>query len=201
MQHLAVTGRIGSGKSFICNIFEEDFHIPVFYSDKEAKKCYDEPDIKEAVCQAFGTQILHPDGSFNWQAIGEMVFRDNSRLKQLNTIIHPRVMANYQVWKTRQQAPYTLFESAILYEQHLESLFDAVIYIQCPTEVVMERVRQRNGWDNETVTRRLQQQQLQDNCAEKADFLILHDSQSPLAESKQRLLPQLLRIHRQLASN
>lgn len=198
MQHLAITGRMGSGKSFICNIFEEEFQIPVFYSDTEAKKCYDEPDIKEEVCQAFGTQMLHPDGSFNWQAISEIVFRDNRRLQQLNSIIHPRVMAHYQDWKRRQQAPYTLFESAILYEQHLENLFDAVIYIQCPTEVVMERIRQRNGWDSQTASRRLQQQQLQDDCAEKADFLILHDSLSPMAESRQRLLPQLHSIHRQL---
>ena len=196
--HLGITGRMGSGKSFVCRIFEETFNIPVFYSDKEAKKCYNLPDVKQEVCRLFGPEVLLGDGSFDWQAIGQIVFQDNDKLQRLNAIIHPRVMENYQAWKLKQASPYTLFESAILFEQHLTPLFDAVIYIQCPVEIIMQRVRLRNGWDRQTVEQRLRQQQFQEDCSRQADYLILHDSQASLAEGRRKLLPQVQHIHEQL---
>lgn len=194
-KHIGITGQMGSGKTFICKIFEENFQIPVFYSDKEAKKCYGQEETKKAVCDCFGNSILHPDGTFNWQALGDIVFQDQQKLQKLNAIIHPRVMANYQAWKARQQAPYTLFESAIIYEQHFENLFDAIILIHCPENIVMERVKLRNGWDEKTVIQRLNQQQIQENFQEKADFLILHDSLETLSQSRKKLLPKIEKIH------
>lgn len=196
--HLGITGRMGSGKSFICRIFEEEFGIAVFYSDREAKKCYENPEIKSEIRQLFGNTVLFPDGSYDWKKIGDAAFGNQQLLQQLNEIIHPCVMKEYQRWKNEQCSPYTLFESAIIYEQHLEQLFDGVIYIQCPTDIIMERVRLRNGWNMETISRRLQQQQLQEDYSNKADYLILHDSRNSLEESRKKLLPQLERIHSQL---
>ena len=52
MKQIGITGTMGSGKSFICSIFKEQFGIPVFDSDEEAKACYAEPEVRRAVRQA-----------------------------------------------------------------------------------------------------------------------------------------------------
>ena len=196
--HIGITGRMGSGKSFVCSIFEEEFHIPVFYSDKEAKNCYQTPNVRQEVFRLFGEKAFLSDGGYNWQAIGQMAFQENDKLQRLNAIIHPLVINNYQEWQSEQTSPYTLFESAIIYEQHLDSFFDAVIYIQCPVEIIMQRVQLRNGWNQGMVEQRLQQQQFQEDCAHKAAFLIQHNSQASIAEGRKRLLPQIQHIHKQL---
>lgn len=199
MKRIGITGRMGAGKSFICHIFHEEFGIPVFDSDEEAKACYDEADVKEAVCKALGRQLLTEDGALDLKQLSNLVFNDTQKLQMLNGIVHPAVMERYRRWESLQpQAPYSLFESAILFDCHLESHFDAIIYIQCPESLRVERIQQRNGWDRESIARRLQHQKEEAETAARADFTLFHDSTSPLDISRERLLPQIIYIHRQL---
>ena len=53
MKKIAITGNIGSGKTWVCALFER-MGIPVFYSDTEAKKLYDIPKIKSQITQRLG---------------------------------------------------------------------------------------------------------------------------------------------------
>ena len=152
MKQIGITGTMGSGKSFVCSIFKERLGIPVFDSDAEAKACYAEPVVKEAVVQAFGPETALPDGSINLKALSQQVFADAAQLEKINRIVHPAVMERYRRWVAQQEnAPYTLFESAILYECGLAPLFDAVIRIECPEAVAVARVKARNGWDEGTI--------------------------------------------------
>ena len=198
MKRIGITGPMGSGKSFICSIFNEEFCIPVFDSDAEAKACYAEPEVRTAVRQAFGPEVTMPDGSIHLKALSQKVFADTAQLEKINRIVHPAVMRRYRDWTGQQTgAPYTLFESAILYECGLANLFDAVIRISCPESLSIARVKARNGWDEGTIRQRLQRQKGDANPEESAatTFIIRHDSTLPLEQSRKALLPQLTRIH------
>ena len=197
MKQIGITGPMGSGKSFICSIFNEEFGIPVFDSDAEAKACYAEPAVRTAVRNAFGAEVVLPDGTVNLKELSRIVFADASRLERLNSIVHPAVMRRYREWAGQQAgAPYTLFESAIIYECGLAHLFDAVIRISCPESLSIARVKARNGWDEGTIRQRLRQQGGKNWAAR--DYTINHDSRLPLAESRLKLLPQIEEIHRQI---
>ena len=199
MKQIGITGTMGSGKSFICSIFKEQFGIPVFDSDAEAKACYAEPEVRRAVRQAFGPEVALPDGSIDLKALSQQIFADASKLEKINRIVHPAVMRRYRAWVAQQEnAPYTLFESAILYECGLTPLFDAVIRIECPEAVAVERVKARNGWDEESIRQRLRRQGGCDGIT--SDYTIRHDSSLPIAESRLKLWPQIAEIHRSIIS-
>lgn len=199
MKHIGITGRMGAGKSFICQIFHENFGIPIFDSDSEAKACYTDADVRKAVCEAFGTQLQIENGQINLKQLGNIVFNDSNKLQTLNQIVHPAVMERYRRWESRQQAaPYSLFESAILFDCHLETHFDAVICIRCPEALRIERVQERNGWSRSDIAQRMQQQQTEVETAARADFIICHDSTSSIEISRKNLLPQISSIHKQL---
>ena len=202
MKHIGITGRMGSGKSFISRIFQETFGIPVFDSDKEAKACYREAHIRDEVCRVFGNFLLLPDKQLDLKALGKLVFAQPEKTEALNRIVHPEVMRRYRRWNEnqRQDCPYTLFESAILFESHLDTQFDAIIYVHCPEHISVERVRQRNGWSEEDIRLRLQLQQSQATDCDKADFRIEHDSTASLKSGRERLLPQIREIHRRIIS-
>lgn len=199
MKQIGVTGTIGSGKSFICSIFSDCFGIPVFDSDSEAKACYSDDRIKEAVRRNFGERICPPDGEVDLRLLSQTVFSDPAALERLNGIVHPAVIERYRKWLLQQEGvPYTLFESAIIYSCHLEKMFDAVIRVRCPETLAIARVKARNGWDEETIRSRLRLQE--DGVGREAGFLILHDSRLPLEESRRKLLPQIQEIHRRIIS-
>lgn len=202
MKRIGITGRMGAGKSFISRIFHEEFGIPVFDSDAEAKACYAEPGVRQAVCKAFGSRLCLPDGQLDLKQLGSIVFGDSRKLQTLNGIVHPAVMERYRCWESLQQeAPYSLFESAILFDCGLEKHFDAVICIQCPEALRIERVQERNGWSRADIAQRLQYQQDEADTAARADFVIRHDSTAPPEVSRRQLLPQISRIHKILTAD
>jgi dephospho-CoA kinase len=203
MKQIGITGPMGSGKSFICSIFKECFGIPVFDSDAEAKACYLDETVRSAVRQAFGPEVALPDGSIDLKALSQQVFSDAAQLDKINRIVHPAVMQRYRDWITQQgDAPYTLFESAILYACGLEGCFDAVIRISCPEKLAVARVKERNGWQEEEILQRLQRQSRNNRNGNSGgnEFHILHDSTLPLEQSRKALVPQLTRIHQSIIS-
>lgn len=64
MIRAGITGNIGSGKSFVCNIFKNN-GIPVFYSDEETKLLYLVPKIRDIIIEHFGEETYFEDGSLN----------------------------------------------------------------------------------------------------------------------------------------
>src|SRR5574344_275837 len=97
MLKVGITGKIGSGKSTICRIFES-IGIPVYYSDTEAKKFYNYPQIIEILCNKFGKGILDIDKKIDKRALASIVFNDENKLEQLNSIIHPFVIKDFDAW-------------------------------------------------------------------------------------------------------
>lgn len=57
MYKIALTGGIGTGKTYLSKQFVQ-MGIPVFYADDEAKKIYQDPKVRQSLCQVFGTEIL-----------------------------------------------------------------------------------------------------------------------------------------------
>ena len=51
MKKIGITGNIGSGKTYVCNAFQ-NIGIPVFYSDEETKSLYLLPEIKRKIGRA-----------------------------------------------------------------------------------------------------------------------------------------------------
>lgn len=190
MIHLGITGNIGSGKTTVCHIFEA-LGIPVYYSDEAAARLRQTPEVAALIQQHFGPNVLHSDGSIDRQALGVIVFNDKAALAALNAIIHPRVRHHYQQWQQQQHAPYTLMESAILFEHQLHQQMDYNICVTAPKLLRIARVMQRDQLSRQAVQARMQHQWPQAKKIALADFLIHNDE-------KQGLLPQILQLHTQL---
>ena len=200
MKHIAVTGHMGSGKSFICTIFHEEFGIPVFDSDSDAKSCYGNDTVIRTVRLLCGASAITSDGGVDMNVLSREAFSHPNVLEQLSSIIHPMVMGHYREWHKKQAGkPYSIFESAILYECGLDKLFDAVIRVTCPDEVAVARVKERNGWSDEQIMQRLHRQR-EPAVTHPKEFLLRHDSTLPPDESRNLLLPQLETIHKQIIS-
>ena len=188
MLKIGITGNIGSGKTTVCHIFEH-LGIPVYYSDIEAKKFYNNQDVKDKLYSLFGKEIFTEKYDIDKKKLTEIVFTNAEFLSKLNKIIHPLVLTHFEKWsKNYENNSYILFESAILYSCNLTHLFDKIILVNSPVNLIIERVMKRDKINFDEINKRLNVQSFTDY---NPDYIIYNDE-------KQLVIPQVMRIHQEL---
>ena len=92
MKIIGITGGVGSGKSEILNILENDYHAKIIQSDHVAHELM-APGARsyDAIIQSFGNGILNEDKTINRPVLGKIVFHDEEKLSLLNSITHKNV--------------------------------------------------------------------------------------------------------------
>lgn len=174
MEKIALTGGIGTGKTFISRTFLQK-GIPVFYADDEAKKLYQRPDVLKKISQTFGDEVF-TNGTVNFQKLAQVVFEDERQLAKLNAIIHPLVMEEFNKWAENQHTEQVIMESAIIFEGHLEKYFDKVIVVNASLPVRIARIKKRDPHlSDEEILARINRQLDQALKCELADEVIEHD--------------------------
>ena len=175
MLKIGITGGIGSGKTFICKIFEL-LGIPVYYADARAKTLmYRDKKLKAAIKALLGGGAYHRNGRLNRAFVAEKIFADKSLLNKINALVHPSVGQDFIRWADMQKSEYVLEESAIIYEANLVDNFDAVIVVFTDQETQIARVIERDKLSRKQVLKRINSQVSNKVKMELADFIILND--------------------------
>lgn len=195
MIKVAITGNIGSGKSYVCSLFKS-LGIPVFDSDREAKLLYDRPEVKAKMVERFGENIYRPDGSLDRGLMASKVFGDACALGFVESVLYPVLNTWFDEWAARQETPYVVYESALIFEKHLESMFDAIVVVAASEPVRIRRVMTRDHCTEEQVLARMAMQLPQSEKLTKADFVIVHEED----DEDEFLMDQVRRIHLDLGS-
>lgn len=193
MLKVGITGGIGSGKSTVCKVFEL-LGIPVYYADDEAKKLLDsEPDVKSKIIQLLGKSLFDEKGVIDRKALATIVFNDKAKLEQLNSIVHPAVARHFEAWLNKNAAAkYIIKEAAILFESGAYKAVDKVITVAAPLELKIARVIQRDKTSRELVEQRIKSQMSDEEKIKHSQFVIYNDE-------RELLIPQILRIHKELS--
>jgi len=191
MQKIGLTGNIGSGKTWTCQIFEA-LGVPVFYADLEARKILNSPQTLKEIAGLFGKDVLKPDQSIDRKALAAIVFNDKNELNKLNQLIHPKLRQEFKKWADQHQTfKYVIQEAAILFENGFDKMMDKNICIAAPKELRLKRVIQRDQSRREDVIARMANQWSDEKKEAAADFVVYNDGQ-------QMVLPQILKIHEYL---
>ncbi|MBR4146835.1 MAG: dephospho-CoA kinase [Bacteroidales bacterium] len=194
MRTIAITGNIGSGKSYVCGLFKQ-LGIPVFDSDYEAKQLYYRPEVREKIVERFGAEIYHEDGTLDRSRLAGCVFSDACALGYVESVLYPVLNGWFAEWAELQDAPYVLYESALIFEKHLESMFEAVIVVAASEPTRIRRVMTRDHCTEEQVRSRMAMQWPQSEKLNKADFVVIHEED----DEDEALKEQILRIHSVIA--
>lgn len=175
MKTVGITGNIGCGKTFICNCFEQ-LGVHVFYSDAEARDLYYIPEVKQTLTGRFGSGFYQTDGSIDKAFVSNLVFNDREAGAFIEQTLYPALHRRFDKWcEPFGSEPYVLYESAIIFEKHIESRFDAIILITADTETRIRRVMSRDKCTRESVEQRIGNQWDEDRKLMLADYVIEHN--------------------------
>lgn len=160
MIRIGLTGGIGMGKSTAAALLEAR-GVPVIDTDVIAREVVAAgmPALEE-IRRAFGEEIVAADGSLKRDALAALVFSDDAKRRQLESILHPRIRARWLEFLARckrEGRAAAVVVIPLLFETEAEKEFDQVICIACSEESQKERLRGR-GWTDEQSARRIASQ-------------------------------------------
>jgi dephospho-CoA kinase len=189
MLTVGITGGIGSGKSYICNIFKA-MGVPVFSADEEAKSiANDSAGIRNEIVNLFGNNA-YKNNVLNRKYIAQIVFSNSDLLNKLNNIIHPAVELKFITWCNHYaHYDYVLKEAAILFESGSYKKLDRTIAVSAPQALRVKRILERDNISAEAIQDRMKNQWPADKIESLADFVIKNDDNS-------LILPQIITIDR-----
>ena len=184
---LGITGGIGSGKTSVCRVFHV-LGIPFFSADQEAKDIMDNDKSIIGRINSIAGRDLYKNGSLDRMELAAIIFKDNSLLKKVNSLVHPVVLDHFRRWELEQDAPYVIMESAILFESGASKLVDRIATVVAPVEERVERVINRNNLTREQVLERIRNQ-MDDDASIKLSEYVIHNAENDM------IIPAILKIH------
>ncbi len=188
MLTVGLTGGIAVGKSTVMQTFAA-LGAVCFDADAIARSVVEpgRPALA-AVVEAFGRSVLSPDGSLDRAALGEIVFGDPERRRELEAILHPPIIAEQdrliaEVRATKPDA-IVIVDAALMIESGGYRRFDLLVVVHCAPEVQRQRLMARNGITSEEADRRIAAQMPQEEKLEYASITI--DTTGTLDDTRRR---------------
>lgn len=191
MKRIGITGGIGAGKSLVAEIIKA-MGYPVYNSDERAKELTESnPKIKEGLIHLFGEEIYQND-TLNKFALAQAIFSDDSLRDKVNTLIHPIVREDFNLWTLAQNTELVFNESAILFETGSFKNFDAIILVHAPKELRIKRIMKRDNSSENEVLKRMDSQFSDEKKYQLTEFRIVNDEQTPLLTQVEQIILSFL---------
>jgi len=173
---VGLTGGIGSGKSEVARRLAEHGAV-LIDADVAARKVVEpgSPGLAQ-VAEAFGDEVLRPDGSLNRERLGEIVFGDPGLRAKLNAIVHPLVRAWMQEAERAAVRAngdaVVVHDVPLLAESRGTAGFDAVIVVDVPPDLQIERLVSQRGMPEEQARARMAAQAGREQRLAVADIVV-----------------------------
>lgn len=189
MHVIGLTGGIASGKSTVTRFFKEK-GIPVIDADILGHRTYETgTDTHRAVAEAFGPDVVAPDGTIDRRALGAKVFGKPDELQRLTDIVWPgiRRLANEQLSELETAGnELAVLEAAVLFEAGWEDLTHEIWVVAVDPDIAIERLAARNNMDEAAARARIDSQLSNAERTAKADVVI--ENNGTLEALEERIL-------------
>ncbi|MFD5629442.1 MULTISPECIES: dephospho-CoA kinase [unclassified Streptomyces] len=186
MLKVGLTGGIGAGKSEVSRLLVEHGAV-LIDADRIAREVVapGTPGLA-AVVDAFGEDVLAPDGGLDRPKLGSIVFADPEKLALLNSIVHPLVGArSRELESAASEDAVVVHDVPLLAENGLATLYDLVIVVDAAPETQLDRLVRLRGMTEQDARARMAAQATRGKRLEIADVVI--DNDVPLEELERRV--------------
>jgi dephospho-CoA kinase len=199
---VGLTGGVASGKTTVSQILREEGAYLIDADQIAREVVRPHTPAWNELTKVFGKEILQEDGSIHRKRLAAKVFSDPEQRNLLNQILHPRIKAemNKRVKEIGQKDPHAIIviDAALLIELGDHREMDKVIVVTATEKQQIERLKKRDGVDQEEAQKVLSSQMALEEKMKVADFVICNERS--FEETKKRVrevFQELKRIARE----
>ena len=191
---IAITGGIGSGKTTFANFLAEQSHPVIFADDISKELLANDPDVKNEIVSEFGAKA-YQGKKINKKLLADNIFSNPSKLKKINSILHPRVRKRIEFISKEyfETKDFVFVEAAIIYESKIEKMYDFVVLIVADEKLRMKRISKSEKISEKDFINRSQNQLSDEVKKKKADFIFINNGTKAELKDKAILLSTLLK--------
>lgn len=184
---IAITGGIGSGKSYVCRLLEQR-GIEVYDCDAAAKRLMRTSDkLQQQLKALVGDAVYSADGVLQKPVLAEFLLASEANKLAINDIVHPAVADDFAA------SGKQWLESAILFESGFDRriAFDHIVCVTAPRQVRIQRIVQRDNITPQRAAEWIDVQMSLQEVAQRSDFCIQNDGESDLQAQIDNVLRQI----------
>ena len=185
-QLIAITGGIGSGKSYVCQLLEKR-GIKVYDCDAAAKRLMrTSATLRQQLRQLVGPQVYR-GCILQKRVLAEFLLASEANKQAVNEIVHPAVALDFI------ESDYQWLESAILFDSgfHRRVPFSFVVCVSAPEAVRVRRIMARDSISEAKALEWIHRQMPQEQVEGLSNFVIHNDGVVPLEPQVDHLIHQL----------
>jgi dephospho-CoA kinase len=175
MKVIGLTGNIASGKTAVAEMFASRGAV-IVDADVLARQAVSKGSpALDAIVAKWGNEILDTDGNLDRASLRHRVFEDQSDLDALNEIVHPEVarLRKRDVAAARARGErLVVCVIPLLFEKHMADEFDAIVLVDAPRSVRLERIVRDRGIDEAEAMKMIASQMPADLKRARADYVI-----------------------------
>ena len=173
MRRIGLTGGVASGKSTVSALLAE-LGAVVIDADVLAREVVAPgTDGLREIVDAFGSEVLTVDGELDRAALGAIVFADTGKRRVLEGIIHPRVRSRgAQIEASAGPEAIVVHDIPLLAETGQADGFEAVIVVDVPVELQVDRMVELRGMTREDAEARVAAQASREERLEIATHVV-----------------------------
>jgi dephospho-CoA kinase len=173
---IGLTGGLASGKSTVGRLFEK-LGVPVLDADRVSREIVatGSPALQSLV-EHFGATILDNSGKLDRARLRELVFANEDKRRELESIVHPRIRQEMARALNELDAPYAISMIPLLFEGKQRNRFDRVLVVDTMPCTQLARAQIRDGSTMQTLHGILAAQIDRDARLAQADDVIHNDT-------------------------
>jgi len=191
MVRVGILGSIGSGKSFVANIFEK-FGFDLFSADAEVAKIYKNNKVVNKKISKFFKLKLYKD-RINREQLRDFIKKYPKKFKFLNQTIHPLVrkrLVNFL--EKNKNKKLVVLDIPLLIENKLFKFVDIFIFIKTEPGAFNNRIIRRKNLDK-SFLKVLRKQQVSEKIKESyANFVVFNNSKNKVTLQIKKIINKII---------
>ena len=191
MVRVGILGSVGSGKTFIANIFKE-LSFNFFSADNEVVNIYKNNKIVNKKIAKFFKLKLYK-GKINKQDLRDSLKKNPKKFKFLNKTIHPIVRKRLAIFLSRfKKNKLVVLDIPLLVENKMLNFVDILVLVKTRSNSFLSRIKKRKNLDKQFLNILKKQQESEKIKETYADFIIYNSSKNKVKLQVKNIIDKIL---------
>ncbi len=169
---IGLTGSSGSGKTVASVFFKEQGFFVIDFDKISKDVCGKSSPCLDELVSFFGENILNADKTLNRKRLGEIVFKDKEKLRELNSITHKYIMESAKELLSLHKGENVVLDAPLLFEAGLDLWCDITLSVISDIRVQIKRITERDGISEDIAKARLATQHDEKFFVSNSDYVI-----------------------------